>query len=194
LVSLHHVASFLLDDDILNHIFLLRRIDLATNCCLSLKVEHQANKPASITEMGHCISRSLLLGGLERVAVELEQSAVTGRGHSTARSAPHIQVNLRYPGRLNQASVAHTLLSSLPFLATTALELVFRDPHAEAIPVEAWRMCLQNFGAVESLHVRPTTPRNLLSALVVTCDPVLFPRLQCGDPPPRHKPRAKPRN
>ncbi|KAJ6591630.1 hypothetical protein DFH09DRAFT_1137558 [Mycena vulgaris] len=182
LVPLPHVTTFLLDDDILNHIFLLRHLDIPEHCSMSLKVDHRTKKLGLITEMGHCISRSL--SQLDKLCVEAEPSGVTTRGYRASNPGnPRIQLTLRYsggPSEPDSGSVAGTMLCSLPLIATTALELVLRDPHSSAIPVETWRICLQNLGAVETLQVKPTTPRNLLSALAASEDGlVLLPRLRC---------------
>ncbi|KAJ7449664.1 hypothetical protein FB451DRAFT_751743 [Mycena latifolia] len=183
-VPLPHVATLLLDDDILNHIFILCHIDIPTHCNVTLKVDHRTKKMGLITEIGHSISQSLSLGELDKLSVEAEPSGVSVRGYTTALSPMNarIQITLRYLGshsEMDTASVAGAVLSSLHPIAATALEVSFRDPHSSATPEETWRMWLQNSGAVETLQVKPTTPRNLFSALAVSKSGlVLLPRLR----------------
>ncbi|KAJ7115909.1 hypothetical protein C8R44DRAFT_880314 [Mycena epipterygia] len=164
-VPLARVTTFLLHDDILNHIFLLRHIDIPAHCSLSLKVEHRSGNLALLTEMGRSIPRTALSPKeLAKLYVEVEPSGVTVRGYTATKES---------------VSVAGTLLCSLPLIATTALELTLRNPHAAVIPVARWKMCLQNLVAIESLKVTPTTPCTLFSALTVSTDgPVLLPLLQ----------------
>lgn len=184
-VPLTRLMSLLLDDDILNHIFLLRHIDIPIHCSLSLKVENRTKKMSLITEIGHSISRvSLSTREIDKLVVELDPWSVVVRGYIAAKPAnPVIQVTLRHRGTFAEAesaSVACTMLCSLPLAATTALELAFRDPHSAAVPAETWRMCLQTLGAFKSLQIKPTTPRSILSALTVSAGDgyLLLPRLQ----------------
>ncbi|KAJ7668363.1 hypothetical protein B0H17DRAFT_1209967 [Mycena rosella] len=177
-VPLPHVAALLLDSDLLNHIFLLRHIDVPPHCSLSLKAEHRTEKIGLITELGHSISQSLSLAQVEKVCVETDPSGFTVRGYAAACPAnPRIHIALRYSEM--DLAVAGTLLCSLPLIATAVLELSFRGPHSAATHVETWRMFFQNLGTVEVLQVKPTTPRNLLSALAA-CEgrSLLLPRLQ----------------
>ncbi|KAJ7606184.1 hypothetical protein DFH06DRAFT_1348269 [Mycena polygramma] len=181
-VSVTHLATLLVDDDILNHIFLLRHIEIQTPCTMSLKVEHRGHN--LIAELGRSVSPFLSFDELHRICVEGEPSRVTIRGYNSASAAnPRVQIALRCPGSYSEreiASTAGSILSSLPLVATTALELVFCDLHSAVISVEAWQRCLQSLEAVESLQIKPTTPRNLLSALSVWTNdmPALLPRLQ----------------
>ncbi|KAF8216437.1 hypothetical protein K438DRAFT_1797199 [Mycena galopus ATCC 62051] len=181
-VPLPHLAVFLLDDDILNHIFVLRHIEVPADCTFTLKVEHRVQN--TLTELGRSVSVHLPLGKLTKLDVEGDPSRVAIRGYpATSPSNALIQIILRCPGgysEMGTVSVAATLLGPLPLAATTTLELAFSDPHSATIPVEAWQMCLRNLEAVESLQVKLATPCNLLSALSEQEDgaPVLLPRLQ----------------
>ncbi|KAJ6581441.1 hypothetical protein B0H19DRAFT_506745 [Mycena capillaripes] len=180
-VLLCHLTALLLDDEILNHIFLLRHIEIPLHCTLSLKVEHRATHTL-IAELGRPISISLPLGELDKIYLEGEPSEVIVRGYTAASPAnPLVHITLRCPERYSREAgkTAATMLSSLLLIATTSLEFVFRDPYSTVIPVETWQMCLQNVGAVKSLVIKPAAPRNLLSALSVTVDDgVLLPRLE----------------
>ncbi|KAJ6493594.1 hypothetical protein C8R47DRAFT_1070120 [Mycena vitilis] len=180
-VPVAHLATLLVDDDILNHIFLLHHIEIQTPCTVSLKVEHRHHN--LIAELGRSISPFLSFGELQRLCVEGDSSRITVRGYNGGAANPRVQIALRCLGSYSEreiASTAGSILSSLPLAATTALELVFCDPRSAIISVEAWHRCLQSLEAVKSLQIKPTTPRNLLSALSVGTNdmPVLFPRLQ----------------
>lgn len=182
-VPLPHLAAFLLDDDILNHIFLLRHIEIPAHCARTLKVEHRGQD--ALAELSRLISAPLPLGELTKLVLEGDPSRVTARGYTaTTPSSPLIQITLRCAGGYSAtetASVAGTLTGSLPLAAATSLELIFRDPRSVTILVEAWETCLQNLDAVEYLQVKPTTPPNLLAALGEPRNgaPVpLLPRLQ----------------
>ncbi|KAF7356641.1 hypothetical protein MVEN_00998600 [Mycena venus] len=151
-IPLPRLVAFLVDDDALNHIFLLRHIEIPTHCTLSLKVEHRAQHV--LAELGRSISATLAPGEMTKVHVEGDPSRVIVGGYTTTcSSSPLVQISLRCPGRYSEretASVAGTLLGSLPLTIATSLELVFRDPHSAAIPVQAWQTCLQTLGAVDS--------------------------------------------
>ncbi|KAJ7760524.1 hypothetical protein B0H16DRAFT_1720021 [Mycena metata] len=191
-VTLSHLAVFLLDDDISNHIFLLRHIDIPAHCTLSLKVEHRANN--LLAELGRSISTtSLSLDRVEKLDIEGGPSHLTIRGYTPAKHAnPLIQLTLRCPARYldsETASIAGMILASLPLIAPMALELVFCHPHSAStpanawqtsIPVNGWERCLQHLGTVQSLQVKPTTPPNLLSALSASVNgvPVVLPLLR----------------
>ncbi|KAJ7504438.1 hypothetical protein B0H11DRAFT_2273569 [Mycena galericulata] len=182
-VSLTRLSSFVFDDDILNHIFLLQHLDIPAHCNLSLKVDNKTKKLSLLSEMGHAISQlSSSTAEINKLSVEAGPWNVMVRGYAINPATPLIQITLRCPAIFSEpesASVAGTLLCSLPLVATSALDLIFHDSQFAAVPLETWRMCFKNLEALQSLQVKPSTPRNLLSALAASEDgSVLLPRLQ----------------